>query len=47
MEQQKARARAAQKKHVIELSEVETKTPTTLHRLRHDHTGAECAGSAS
>ena len=30
MEQQRARARAAQKKTVIELSQVETKTPTTF-----------------
>src|SRR5829696_4406117 len=35
MEQQRARARAAQKKQVIELSEIETKTPT--HFLGYDH----------
>jgi alanyl-tRNA synthetase len=41
MEQQKARARAAQKKQVIELSEVETKTPTHFIGYDHHHTGAD------
>src|SRR5262249_32174998 len=41
MEQQKARARAAQKKQVIELSEVETKDPTHFLGYDHDHTGAD------
>jgi alanyl-tRNA synthetase len=41
MEQQKARARAAQKKQVIELSEVETKTPTHFIGYDHNHTGAD------
>ncbi len=38
---QKARARAAQKKTVIELSEVETKDATHFLGYDHDHTGAD------
>jgi alanyl-tRNA synthetase len=41
MEKQRARARAAQKKQVIELSEVETKTPTHFIGYEHQHTGAD------
>jgi len=41
MDKQKARARGAQKKQVIELSEVETKTPTHFIGYDHDHTGAD------
>ena len=41
MEKQRTRARAAQKKQVIELSEVETKTPTHFLGYDHDHTGAD------
>ena len=41
MEEQRARARAAQKKTVIELSEVETKDATTFLGYEHDHTGAD------
>ncbi len=41
MEEQRARARAAQKKQVIELSEIETKTPTHFLGYDHDHTGAD------
>ena len=41
MEQQKARARAAQKKQVIELSQIETKTPTNFIGYDHAHTGAD------
>jgi alanyl-tRNA synthetase len=41
MEEQRARARAAQKKTIIELSEVETKTPTHFLGYDHDHTGAD------
>nr|MDQ2659515.1 alanine--tRNA ligase-related protein [Verrucomicrobiota bacterium] len=41
MDEQRARARAAQKKQVIELSEIETKTPTHFLGYDHDHTGAD------
>ncbi|HVU38146.1 MAG TPA: alanine--tRNA ligase, partial [Opitutales bacterium] len=41
MEEQRARARAAQKKTVIELSQIETKTPTHFLGYEHDHTGAD------
>ena len=41
MEKQKTRARAAQKKQVIELSEVETKTPTHFIGYDHNHTGSD------
>jgi alanyl-tRNA synthetase len=41
MEEQRTRARAAQKKIIIELSEVETKTPTHFLGYDHDHTGAD------
>ena len=41
MEKQRARARAAQKKQVIELSEVETKTATNFLGYDHNHTGAD------
>jgi alanyl-tRNA synthetase len=43
MEEQRARARAAQKKQVIELSEIETKTPTHFLGYDHNHTGADVA----
>jgi alanyl-tRNA synthetase/REP element-mobilizing transposase RayT len=41
MDEQRSRARAAQKKQVIELSEVETKTATHFLGYDHDHIGAE------
>lgn len=41
MEEQRARARAAQKKTIIELSEVETKSPTHFLGYDHNHTGAD------
>ncbi|MBE2181545.1 MAG: alanine--tRNA ligase [Chthoniobacterales bacterium] len=41
MEKQKARARAAQKKTVIELSEVGTKEATIFLGYDHDHIGAD------
>jgi alanine--tRNA ligase len=41
MEEQRNRARAAQKKQVIELSQIETKTPTHFLGYDHNHTGAE------
>ena len=41
MEEQRARARAAQKKQVIELSQIETKTPTHFIGYDHSHTGAD------
>jgi len=41
MEEQRARARAAQKKTVIELSQIETKTPTHFLGFDHDHIGAD------
>ena len=41
MEEQRARARAAQKKQVIELSQIETKTPTHFLGYDHAHTGAD------
>ena len=41
MEEQRARARAAQKKEVIELSQIETKEPTHFLGYDHDHTGAD------
>jgi len=41
MEEQRARARAAQKKQVIELSQIETKTPTHFLGYDHNHTGAD------
>jgi alanyl-tRNA synthetase len=41
MEEQRARARAAQKKQVIELSQIETKTPTHFIGYDHGHTGAD------
>ncbi len=45
MEEQRARARAAQKKTAIELSEIETETtPTHFLGYDHDHTGADVAG---
>ncbi len=43
MQEQRARARAAQKKTVIELSEIETKEPTHFLGYDHDHTGADVA----
>ncbi len=41
MEEQRARARAAQKKTIIELSQIETKTPTHFLGYDHNHTGAD------
>jgi alanyl-tRNA synthetase len=41
MEKQKALARGAQKRQVIELSEIETKTPTHFIGYDHEHTGAD------
>ncbi len=41
MEEQRARARAAQKKQVIELSQIETKEPTIFLGYDHNHTGAD------
>ncbi|MEO7933555.1 MAG: alanine--tRNA ligase [Chthoniobacterales bacterium] len=41
MEEQRNRARAAQKKTVIELSEIETKTATHFLGYDHNHTGAD------
>ncbi len=41
MEAQRARARAAQKKTIIELSQIETKIPTHFLGYDHDHTGAD------
>jgi alanyl-tRNA synthetase len=41
MEEQRARARAAQKKQVIELSQIETKEPTHFFGYDHNHTGAD------
>ena len=41
MEKQRERARAAQKKEVIELSQIETKAPTHFLGYDHDHTGAD------
>ncbi len=41
MEMQRARARAAQKKTVIELSQIEAKTPTHFLGYDHNHIGAD------
>jgi alanyl-tRNA synthetase len=41
LDEQRARARAAQKKQVIELSEVETKDATHFLGYDHDYTGAD------
>jgi alanyl-tRNA synthetase len=41
MEEQKTRARAAQKKEVISLSQIETTTPTHFLGYDHNHTGAD------
>jgi alanyl-tRNA synthetase len=41
MEEQRARARAAQKKEVISLSEIQTTTPTHFIGYDHGHTGAD------
>ena len=41
MEKQRDRARRSQKKQVIELSEIETKTPTHFIGYDHHHTGAD------
>src|SRR5436190_13809919 len=41
MEEQRARARGAQKKQVIELSQIETTEPTHFIGYEHDHTGAD------
>ncbi len=41
MEEQRSRARAAQKKQVIELSQIETKEPTHFLGYDHNHTGAD------
>ncbi len=40
MDQQRARARASQKKEVIELSQIDTKSPTHFIGYDHGHTGA-------
>jgi alanyl-tRNA synthetase len=40
MDEQRARARAAQKKQIIELSQIETKTPTHFQGFDHRHIGA-------
>ena len=41
MEEQRARARAAQKKEVISLSQIETTTPTKFVGYDHSHIGAD------
>jgi alanyl-tRNA synthetase len=41
MEEQRDRARGAQKKQVIELSQIETKDPTHFLGYDHNHTGAD------
>jgi alanyl-tRNA synthetase len=41
MDEQRARARAAQKKEVISLSQIETTTPTHFLGYDHNHTGAD------
>jgi len=41
MEDERARARAAQKKEVISLSQIETTTPTHFLGYDHSHTGAD------
>ncbi len=41
MDEQRARARAAQKKSVIEVSKVDGKAPTNFLGYEHDHTGAD------
>jgi alanyl-tRNA synthetase len=41
MEEQRTRARAAQKKEVISLSQIETTTPTHFIGYDHNHTGAD------
>lgn len=41
MEEQRARARKAQKKSVIEVSGSETQSPTNFLGYEHDHTGAD------
>jgi alanyl-tRNA synthetase len=41
MEEQRSRARAAQKKEVISLSQIETTTPTHFLGYDHNHTGAD------
>jgi alanyl-tRNA synthetase len=41
MEEQRTRARAAQKKQVIEFSQIETKEPTHFLGYDHDHTDAD------
>jgi alanyl-tRNA synthetase len=41
MEEQRARARAAQKKEVISLSQIETTTPTHFVGYDHNHIGAD------
>ncbi len=41
MEEQRKRSQAAQKRQVIELSQIETKTPTHFLGFDHNHTGAD------
>jgi alanyl-tRNA synthetase len=41
MEEQRSRARSAQKKSAIEISQVDGKTPTNFLGYEHDHTGAD------
>ena len=41
MEEQRTRARAAQKKTVIELAESEARAATNFLGYDHDHTGAD------
>src|SRR5881227_2385107 len=44
MEEQRARARAAQKISAIEISHIDGKVPTIFLGYEHDHTGAEVQG---
>jgi alanyl-tRNA synthetase len=41
MDEQRTRARAAQKKSAIEVSQIDGKTPTNFLGYEHDHTGAD------
>jgi len=47
MEQQRSRARQAQKKTAIEVSEISAKQPTQFLGYEHDHTGADVQEIAS
>ena len=44
MEEQRSRARAAQKKSAIEISQIDGKTPTNFLGYEHDNTGADVEG---